>query len=136
MNLQNGYKVVYEKAADGKRTFYASKTGFFADAEVITEAEIGKYKLIYEKAGRFYGSESGVPSEDDYCFDAFDKIFVAKETSEKSEEDTNEEESDVSTEDKVEDEVEDETDNESDDTVEEETVTGSGDSITEEELEI
>ena len=77
MNLQNGYKVIYEKAADGKRTFYASKTGVFADAEVITEAEIGKYKLIYEKAGRFYGSETGIPAEDDYCFTEFDKVFVA-----------------------------------------------------------
>ncbi len=77
MNLQNGYKVIYEKAADGKRTFYASKTGVFADAEVITEAEIGKYKLIYEKAGRFYGSETGIPADDDYCFTAFDKVFVA-----------------------------------------------------------
>jgi hypothetical protein len=77
MNLQNGYKVIYEKTADGKRTFYASKTGVFADAEVITEAEIGKYKLIYEKAGRFYGSETGVPAANDYCFEAFDKVFVA-----------------------------------------------------------
>ena len=76
MNLQNGYKVIYEKAADGKRTFYASKTGVFADAEVIAEAEIGKYKLIYEKAGRFYGSETGVPADTDYCFEAFNKVFV------------------------------------------------------------
>jgi hypothetical protein len=79
MNLQNGYKVIYEKAADGKRTFYASKTGVFADAEVIAEAEIGKYKLIYEKAGRFFGSESGIPTATDYCFDAFDKVFVEAE---------------------------------------------------------
>ena len=77
MNLQNGYKVIYEKAADGKRTFYASKTGVFADAEVIAEAVIGQYKLIYEKAGRFYGSETGIPAEGDYCFTEFDKVFVA-----------------------------------------------------------
>jgi hypothetical protein len=82
MNLQNGYKVIYEKAADGKRTFYASKTGVFADAEIIAEAEIGKYKLIYEKAGRFYGSESGIPSEGDYCFEDFDKVFIAAEATE------------------------------------------------------
>ena len=75
MNLQNGYKVIYEKAADGKRTFYASKTGFFADAEVITEANIGEYKLIYEKDGRFYGSTTGIPAKDDFCFEAFDKVF-------------------------------------------------------------
>jgi hypothetical protein len=79
MNLQNGYKVIYEKAADGKRTFYASKTGLFADAEVVTEAEIGKYKLIYEKAGRLYGSETGVPTGDDYYFTAFDKVTVMTE---------------------------------------------------------
>ena len=82
MNLQNGYKVIYEKAADGKRTFYASKTGAFADAEVIAESEIGKYKLIYEKAGQIYGSESGIPAEGDYCFAEFDKAFkVAEEES-------------------------------------------------------
>jgi hypothetical protein len=79
MNLQNGYKVIYEKAADGKRTFYASKSGVFADADVIAEATIGQYKLIYEKAGQIYGSESGVPAEGDYCFETFDKVFKAAE---------------------------------------------------------
>ena len=79
MNLQNGYKVIYEKAADGKRTFYASKTGVFADAEKIAEAVIGQYKLIYEKAGKFYGSETGIPAEGDYCFTEFDKVFKAAE---------------------------------------------------------
>ena len=75
MNLQNGYKVIYEKAADDKRTFYASKTGVFADAEKILEATIGEYKLIYEKNGQFYGSTTGIPAEDDYCFTEFDKVF-------------------------------------------------------------
>ena len=78
MNLQNGYKVIYEKAADGKRTFYASKTGVFADAEKIAEAVIGQYKLIYEKNGQFYGSETGIPADNDHCFTEFDKVF--KET--------------------------------------------------------
>ena len=77
MNLQNGYKVLYEVAADGKRNFYASTTGVFADAEVIAEAEIGKYKLIYEKDGCLYGSETGIPVEGDYCFKAFNKVFCA-----------------------------------------------------------
>ena len=85
MNLQNGYKVIYEKAADGKRTFYASKTGVFADAEVIAEAIIGKYKLIYEKAGQFYGSETGIPTAEDYCFTEFDKVFKATEEDPKDE---------------------------------------------------
>ena len=75
MTLQNGYKVIYEKTSDGKRTFYASKTGAFADAEIITEAVLDKYKLIYTKAGKFYGSETGVPAETDYCFADFDKVF-------------------------------------------------------------
>ncbi len=78
MNLQNGYKVIYEKAEAGKRTFYASKTGVFADAKQLGEAiEIGKYKLIYEKNGSFYGSETGIPAESDYRFEAFDEVFVA-----------------------------------------------------------
>lgn len=81
MNLQNGYKVIYEKSADGERTFFASKTGLFADAEQIGEKfEIGKYKLIYEKNNKIYGSETGVPAEDDFCFDAFEAVFSVTKT--------------------------------------------------------
>ena len=75
MNLQNGYKVIYEKAADGKRAFYASKTGLFADAELIMEATIGEYKLIYEKDGKFYGSITGFPAEGDKCFEELRAVF-------------------------------------------------------------
>ena len=83
MNLQNGYKVLYAEAADGMRTFKASKTGVFADAVPIGESfEIGKYKLIYTKEGQIYGSETGVPTEDDYCFDAFNEIFMPAEETE------------------------------------------------------
>ena len=83
MNLQNGYKVIYEKIADGKRTFYATK-GIKCDPAVddkIIEATIGEYKLIYEKDGSFYGSKTGIPAEGDYCFAEFDKVFkvVAEE---------------------------------------------------------
>lgn len=78
MNLQNGYKVIYDKAADGKRTFYASQTGTFADATPIGENfEIGKYKLIYEKDGSIFGSETGIPAEGDHCFAEFNKVFCA-----------------------------------------------------------
>lgn len=80
MKLQNGYRVVYEKIADGIRTFYATKTNV-CDPKVddkIAEAEIGKYRLIYEKGGRFYGSETGIPTDSDFCFEAFDAIFVEK----------------------------------------------------------
>ena len=81
MNLQNGYKVIYEKIADGVRTFYATKNAK-CDPQVDTklvEAEIGKYKLIYEKAGQFYGSVSGIPAEGDFCFEGFDEVFKAAE---------------------------------------------------------
>lgn len=86
MDLRNGYKVIYEKAEDGVRTFYASKTGFFADAEIIAETAIGEYKLIYEKDGMFYGSTTGIPTEEDYCFEEFKAIFEDAE-SETEEED-------------------------------------------------
>ena len=79
MDLKNGYKVIYDKAKDGERTFYASKTGVFADAEQITTATIGDYKLIYEKDSKVYGSETGIPADTDYCFDAFNKVFIADE---------------------------------------------------------
>ena len=80
MNLQNGYKVIYEKVADNKRAIYASKTGAFADAEKILEVAMGEYKLIYEKNGQIYGSTTGIPAEGDYCFEDFNKVF--KETDE------------------------------------------------------
>lgn len=80
MTLQNGYKVIYEKITDGARTFYASKTGLFEDAEQIGEPiTIGEYKLIYEKDGMFYGSTTGIPSEDDHCFEEFNAIFEKAE---------------------------------------------------------
>lgn len=90
MTLQNGYKVIYEKTADGKRTFYASKSGVFADAELIAEVELGKYKLIYEKAGKIYGSETGVPAEGDNCLTDFDKAFSVVEEDVEVEETPNE----------------------------------------------
>ena len=91
MNLQNGYKVIYEKIADGKRAFYATKNRN-CDPTVddkIAEVVIGEYKLIYEKDGKFYGSVTGIPSDDDFCYEAFDKIFkkaVAEETPNKAHE--------------------------------------------------
>jgi hypothetical protein len=88
MNLQNGYKVVYEKTADGKRTFYATKNTACDPAvdDKIIEAEIGKYKLIYEKNGEFYGSTTGIPSDADDCFttDNFKKVFVEGYTGEEA----------------------------------------------------
>ena len=79
MNLQNGYKKIYEKTADGTRTFYATKNDV-CDPTVddkLVEATIGEYKLIYEKDGKFYGSKSGIPTVTDECFKGFDKVFCA-----------------------------------------------------------
>ena len=77
MNLQNGYKVIYEKAADGKRTFYATKNVACDPAidDKIVEAAIGEYKLIYEKDGQLYGSTTGIPTAGDRCFTEADKVF-------------------------------------------------------------
>ena len=86
MKLKNGYKVIYEKIADGTRAFYATKN-IKCDPTVddkIIEAEIGKYKLVYEKAGRVYGSESGIPAEGDFCFEGFDKVFIETEIGDES----------------------------------------------------
>jgi hypothetical protein len=89
MNLQNGYKVIYEKAADGKRTFYATKN-VVCDPTVddkIIESTIGEYKLIYEKDHEFYGSTSGIPSDtDDVCLttENFKKVFVKDYTGEEA----------------------------------------------------
>jgi hypothetical protein len=90
MNLQNGYKVIYEKTADGKRTFYATKNVVCdptVDDKIIEEATIGEYKLIYEKNGEFYGSTSGIPSDkDDVCLttENFKKVFVKGYTGEEA----------------------------------------------------
>jgi hypothetical protein len=76
MELKNGYKVIYDKAANGEHVFYASESGIFADAEEIAKIVAGKYRLVYEKAGKVYGSESGIPADGDHCFVEFDKVFA------------------------------------------------------------
>ncbi len=79
MELKNGYRVIYDKAADGEHVFSASKTGVFTDAEEIVKIAAGEYKLVYEKAGQLYGSTTGIPAEGDYCFEEFDIVFVEDE---------------------------------------------------------
>jgi hypothetical protein len=79
MKLQNGYKVIYEKIADGERTFFADKMDGNGAKQLEntdgTPFTIGKYKLVFEKDGRIWGSETG-KIEDGVCFDAFDEVLV------------------------------------------------------------
>lgn len=88
MNLQNGYKVVYEIAADGKRTFYASKSEIYPSTEDVelatfTDAEYAG-KVIYEYKGEFYVSNGSLPAYDengvptDTKIAGFDKVLVAE----------------------------------------------------------
>lgn len=105
MTLQNGYKVIYEIAKDGKRTFYATKSNSYPprdEAGNIIENEenvvlatfddvdyVGR--TIYEHAGSFYVSakgetpkynEDGTPADD--RIEGFDEVLVAKDAAEAS----------------------------------------------------
>ena len=73
MDLQNGYTVLNEKIADGKRTFIAK--GPEVEDKEFGPFAIGEFKLVYEKDGQIYGSAAGTPTDDDTCFDTFDAIF-------------------------------------------------------------
>ena len=97
MNLQNGYKVIYEKAADGKRTFYASKSTVYpnADDKVLASFNDADYrgKVIYEHKGKFYVSIGSVPTYNengepaDRVIEGFSEVFEeAEEGSEEEEE--------------------------------------------------
>lgn len=75
MNYKNGYKVVYEVAAEGKRTFYATTSNEYPtrDAEGnITDTVIASFddadfvgKTIYEYEGKFYKSAGRLPAYDE-----------------------------------------------------------------------
>lgn len=89
MDFQNGYKVVYEKAEGGKRTFYAAKSAIYpSDADVelasFNDADY-KGKVIYEYKGNFYVSTGSIPAYDengvptDARIEGFDEVLKAKE---------------------------------------------------------
>jgi hypothetical protein len=75
MKLENGYKVIYEVAADGKRAFYASKSISYPNRDEkgnivdfkMAEFEDKNYKgkVIYEYKGKFYVSVKSLPSYDE-----------------------------------------------------------------------
>lgn len=72
MDYKNGYKVVYEVAADGERTFYAAKSNAYPtrdEAGNITDDVIATFvdkdfegKTIYEYKGKFYVSAGRLPA--------------------------------------------------------------------------
>ncbi len=92
MDLKNGYKVIYEIAADGKRTFYAAMSEVYPtrnEAGEITDTVLATFddadfagKTIYEYAGKFYVSKGALPEYDengmpkDTLIEGFDKVFV------------------------------------------------------------
>lgn len=79
MKLQNGYKVIYEKIADGARTFFADKMDGTDATQLGDAIQVGKYKLVFEKDGQIYGSETG-KTEDGVCLEAFNEVFVEAES--------------------------------------------------------
>lgn len=86
MNLQNGYKVIYEKAAGGARTFYASKSTAYPNDDDIVIATFNdeefRGKVVYEHNGKFYVSKEAVPVYDkngeptDTAIEGFEEVFV------------------------------------------------------------
>lgn len=94
MDLKNGYKVIYEKAKEGKRTFFASKSNSYPNAEdtelvSFTDADYAG-RFLYEYKGKFYVTEAGklpaydengVPT-DSLLSDKFNEVFIKKDTEE------------------------------------------------------
>lgn len=92
MKLQNGYKVIYEKAANGERTFYASKSNAYPAVDDVKLASFKDAdfagKVIYEHDGKFYVSKNALPEYDaegnsmDTLITGFEQVFVADEAAE------------------------------------------------------
>ena len=84
MIYKNGYKVVYEVATDGKRTFYAAKSNVYPTRDEdgnITDTVLATFddadfagKTIYEYAGEFYVSTGAVPAYNEDGTPADEKI--------------------------------------------------------------
>lgn len=66
MNLHNNYKVIYEKAAEGKRTFYASTSNSYPTENDILLASFNdsdyQGKVIFEHEGKIYVSAGNIPT--------------------------------------------------------------------------
>lgn len=94
MDLQNGYKVIYEDAKDGKRTLFASESNRYPTEEDFEIASFAKKdfegKTIYEHKGKFYVSKKAVPSYENgvstdtelFSAEQLAELFVAKQQEE------------------------------------------------------
>ena len=98
MNYKNDYKVVYEVAANGERTFYAAKSNVYPnrnEAGEITDTKLASFKdadfagkTIYEYKGEFYVSTGSIPkykedgTPDDNRIEGFEALFVEEEVEE------------------------------------------------------
>ena len=97
MTYKNGYKVVYEIAAGGERTFYAAKSNEYPTRDAdgnIKDDIVATFndadflgKTIYEHEGKFYVSagripaynEDGTPAEGETELD-FSKVLKEEPT--------------------------------------------------------
>jgi hypothetical protein len=74
MDLKNGFKVIYEKPANGERTLYATKSAKYPNRNengVITDDVLASFvdanfrgKTVYEKNGRFYFADTNTAKFD------------------------------------------------------------------------
>lgn len=100
MELQNGYKKVYEKVSDGKRTFYATET---EKCDTAVDTVLGSFidsnyrdKTIYEYKGKLYTSASklpkynevGEPAEGETEITVFNTVFAKVDAVEDAESET------------------------------------------------
>lgn len=86
MNLQNGYKVIYEKADGSERVFYASKSTGYPAADDVKLASFNNAdfigKVVYEHNGKLYVSTGTVPAYDengeptDTVIEGFEEVFI------------------------------------------------------------
>ena len=68
MKLGNGFKLVYEKRADGSRELYASKQPVPTSADGKLDPNLSALagiKFVYQKEGKIWGSQEAFPTKND-----------------------------------------------------------------------
>lgn len=72
------YEFIYEKNAEGERQICGAynKAVSEEDKVIVELAQYkNKFKLVYEKDGNIYGSETGVPAENDELIVAVKDLY-------------------------------------------------------------